>query len=47
VGAGEVLRTFAGHSDSVTCVAFSPDGTTLASGSWDGKVLFWDVSEWR
>ncbi|KJE92636.1 NLE1 protein [Capsaspora owczarzaki ATCC 30864] len=32
-----------GHSDSVTTVAFSPDGTRLASGSGDTTVRFWDV----
>ena len=24
-------------------LSFSPDGTTLASGSWDGIVILWDV----
>jgi WD40 repeat protein len=35
-----------GHSNWVTSLAFSPDGMTLASGSWDGTVLLWDVSNW-
>src|SRR3954465_635180 len=31
----------AGHSSVVTSVAFSPDGQTLASGSWDGTIKLW------
>ena len=23
---------------------FSPDGTTLASGSWEGTILLWDMA---
>ena len=39
-----------GQAQSVHSIAFSPDGTTLASGagSWDGNgtVILWDASEW-
>jgi WD40 repeat protein len=34
-------RTLAGHGDSVYAVAFAPDGQTLASGGYDGKVIVW------
>jgi WD40 repeat protein len=34
-----------GHRGTVLCLALSPDGTRLASGSKDGTVLVWDVSE--
>ena len=27
-------------------MSFSPDGATLASASWDGTILLWDVAEW-
>ena len=33
-----------GHTDAVTSVAYSSDGTQLASGSWDTTVRIWDVA---
>ena len=35
--------TLVGHKGRVTSLAFSPDGKTLLSGSWDKRVTFWDV----
>jgi WD40 repeat protein len=35
------------HSVGITSIAFSPDGSRLASGSNDGIVRFWDVATGR
>lgn len=42
VETGKLLRTFTGHAD-VFSVSFSPDGQTIASGSYDGIVKLWDA----
>ena len=39
----EEQTLFMGHTEAVTCVAFSPDGETLASGSSDTTVRLWNV----
>ncbi|MGV3660008.1 MAG: WD40 repeat domain-containing protein, partial [Prosthecobacter sp.] len=33
-----------GHSDSVRSVAFSPDGSRIASGSYDNTLRLWDAA---
>ena len=33
-----------GHSDLVISVAYSSDGTQLASGSYDNTVRIWDLA---
>ena len=34
---------FKGHNDAVACVAFSPSGKQLVSGSLDATLILWDL----
>ncbi len=36
-------QTLEGHRKSVRAIAYSPDGTQLASGSWDNDICIWDL----
>ena len=46
VATRNVITTLEGHARSVNHVALSPDRIALVSGSDDGTILLWDVSEW-
>jgi WD40 repeat protein/GTPase SAR1 family protein len=41
----KLLRVFEGHDDRALCVAFDPEGRTLASGSGDSTVNLWEVAD--
>ena len=43
VATGENIHTFWGHTTDVQSLAFSPDGTLLASGGFDGTCILWNV----
>ena len=43
VATGENIATFWSHPTDIQSLAFSPDGTLLASGSLDGTILLWDM----
>jgi WD40 repeat protein len=40
-----LLRTLEGSSGIVDSISFSPDGSLLAAGSFDGAVFLWRVSD--
>ncbi len=43
ISTGENIATFLGHPTDIQCLAFSPDSTILASGSFDHTILLWDL----
>lgn len=44
VATGRKLASFRGHRDAVLALAFSPRGTTLASGGGDTTILLWEAA---
>ena len=40
---GSHKSVLSGHTDSVSSLSFSPDGTLLISGSLDGTINVWDI----
>ena len=42
VATGPLKAIFERHTDYVPSITFSPDGQTLASGSWDRTIRLWD-----
>ena len=43
VASGENIATLWGHPTDIQSIAFSPDSTLLASGSFDCSTLLWDL----
>merc|ERR1712096_487071 len=41
VASGSLRETLSGHTAPIKSVAYSPDGTTLASASDDGSIKLW------
>ena len=41
------IATFLGHRHGVEVLAFSPNGTILASGGRDYRIKLWSVAEKR
>jgi len=40
---GKKTRTLEGHAENITSIAFSPDGSRLATGSGDDTLRIWDA----
>ncbi len=45
VADGTLARKYEGHKDALYALALSPDGQTLATGSYDQKIRLWKVSD--
>jgi len=43
VADGRLLRVIEGHRDTIYALALSPDGKTLASGSYDQQIKLWNA----
>ena len=43
--AGKEIRTLNGHRGAVRCLALSPDGKRLYSGSLDNTIRVWDLED--
>lgn len=43
---GECIQTLSEHTNTVFCLAISPDGNLLASASADCSVKIWDIETW-
>jgi hypothetical protein len=42
---GEEVQRFTGHTGDIMSIAFSPDDTRMLSGSKDGTMRLWDVTQ--
>jgi len=43
VQTGQLLDRLSGHEGPISSIAFTPDGSSLVSGSWDHTVRIWSV----
>jgi periodic tryptophan protein 2 len=43
VQTGQLVDQLSGHEGPISTLAFTPDGATLASGSWDHTIRLWSI----
>ncbi|KIK39019.1 hypothetical protein CY34DRAFT_361562 [Suillus luteus UH-Slu-Lm8-n1] len=44
---GKLVATLKGHTNDVTCLAWTKDGKTLISGSSDSSIRTWNTTNWK
>jgi WD40 repeat protein len=44
---GKLVVTLKGHTDAVRCLAWTKDGKTLISGSYDFSIRTWNTTNWE
>jgi hypothetical protein len=44
---GKLVATLKGHTDAVRCLAWTKDGKTLISGSYDYSIRTWNTTKWE
>ncbi|MSR66254.1 MAG: hypothetical protein EXS24_02640 [Pedosphaera sp.] len=42
---GTLIRAFDGHRDAICSLALSPNGASIATGSYDQKIILWNVAD--
>jgi WD40 repeat protein len=44
---GKLVATLKGHTHDVLCLAWTKDGKTLISGSYDSSIRTWNTTNWK
>ncbi|KAG2741235.1 WD40 repeat-like protein [Suillus brevipes Sb2] len=44
---GKLVATLKEHTNMVWCLAWTKDGKTLISGSWDSSIRTWNTTKWK